>query len=616
MLLGISIGEDILADDFLQASQLLPLCIQDLLLLGACPDLAQDLRRQPAHAVLFLLVLVLEGLLELLVVVGHDVQRLILDEQTVHPILPVEELDDVIHGISRRAVVVHLQRLHGLHQSPLDVPRLRGLARRVNDTLATAHRVHPHLLRRQPPQVGILHEPAGLGAVVVLGEVGERAVVEAIPYPRALHVLLAHARDDLGDVDGGALAPGVHHGDDVVPLVERAGADVAGILSGGVETLVHLGLKGLVHRLPRLRLQLPALGVSQNGAHLHLGLLQRPLDTEQRLVVGDDIRHAAGEAVVGQPLVHQLLQIRQEIPATLRPIVKPQKVQKRATARTDGLLADNAREKLTVLDDDLAVTGREVRFILLVLRCDGRVALHRDALGQQHRQQLLAGPQLLGLQNAGDRQLTVPDRQPHEQVHGDVLLQERVALGVLGRGQQTVLHDTHDGLVALWRDELPRVQHNVLDLRARLVRLRQVQVHLVAVEVRVVGVAVHVVQPDGLLLPHDLRDVGHDAGLVQRRLPVHQQRVAVPELAKHSHRRLPRLDVSDQLLGDRKPLLLWQDGQLPYGLAAVGLGYVHLRGARILRAALDQPPQPVGVVVCRDLRVRQLLGDHLRDANL
>mmetsp|Transcript_104344 Transcript_104344/g.223091 ORF Transcript_104344/g.223091 Transcript_104344/m.223091 type:complete len:206 (-) Transcript_104344:16-633(-) len=204
----------------------------------------------------------LESLLELVVVVGHEVEGLVFDPSCVHAVLAIDELDDVVRSIPRCAIVCHLQCLHRLHQASLDVARLRSLARCVNDTLAATHGVHPDLLRCEACQVRVLHKPPGLGTIVVFRKVRQGAVAEPILDSCTLHVLLPDTSNNLGDVDWGALAPRIHHRDDIVPLVEGARADVTSILACCVQPLVDLRLEGLVHRFPGLRLELPTLGIS------------------------------------------------------------------------------------------------------------------------------------------------------------------------------------------------------------------------------------------------------------------------------------------------------------------------------------------------------------------
>ena len=56
-------------------------------------------------------------------------------------------------------------------------------------------------------------------------------------------------------------------------------------------------------------------------------------------------------------------------------------------------------------------------------------------------------------------------------------------------------------------------------------------VHLIAVEVSIVSIAVGVMHPDGLLLGQNASDMRHDRRLMQSWLPIHQQHVAVSEMA-------------------------------------------------------------------------------------
>jgi len=77
------------------------------------------------------------------------------------------------------AVVFDDDVLHRLHEPALDVARLRRLDRGVDETLAPTHRVEKALLRREAAKVRVLDEAAALGPIVILGEVGERALQEA-----------------------------------------------------------------------------------------------------------------------------------------------------------------------------------------------------------------------------------------------------------------------------------------------------------------------------------------------------------------------------------------------------------------------------------------------------
>ncbi len=124
-------------------------------------------------------------------------QLLKLHESSVHPVLPVPKLNQVTIRVSNGPVIVHHKTLHGLDQTTLDVPRLRGLDGRVDETLATAHGVKVELVRSEPGEVGVLHEAFALGAVVVLDEVRQGAVTEAKGDSLPLNVLLTNTCNDL-----------------------------------------------------------------------------------------------------------------------------------------------------------------------------------------------------------------------------------------------------------------------------------------------------------------------------------------------------------------------------------------------------------------------------------
>mmetsp|Transcript_63111 Transcript_63111/g.150777 ORF Transcript_63111/g.150777 Transcript_63111/m.150777 type:complete len:280 (-) Transcript_63111:2054-2893(-) len=262
MLLRIAIRKDLFANHALGVLQVLILSVQDLLVLRGSLDVGQHLRIQPAQAVLGVAVLVLEGVLELPVVVSHYLQSLILDPKPVHAILSIKELDNVIAGIPSCAIIGHLQCLHRLHKTPLDVPCLGGLAGRVDDPLAASHGMHPDFLWCKACQVGVLHEAPRLRSIIVLREVRQGPLIEAVPDAGTFHVLLTHTGHNLGNVQWRPLRASIHHGNDVVALIQRTGTNVSGVLAGGVQTLVRLGFERLVHGFSRLRLQLSALSIS------------------------------------------------------------------------------------------------------------------------------------------------------------------------------------------------------------------------------------------------------------------------------------------------------------------------------------------------------------------
>lgn len=87
---------------------------------------------------------------------------------------------------------------------------LTGLSRldsSVDETLTATHGVEEELGGGEASQVGVLHKAPALRAVIILDEVGQRAVLEAEGDPLTLHVLLPHHCDHLpgGGSWGGTL---------------------------------------------------------------------------------------------------------------------------------------------------------------------------------------------------------------------------------------------------------------------------------------------------------------------------------------------------------------------------------------------------------------------------
>ena len=317
---------------------------------------------------------------------------MVLDELARHPVLAVHELDDLVHVVAHSSVVRHPTTLHGLDQPPLDVPGLARLARRVDDAFAAAHGVEKKLLRSEPGQVRVLDEAARLGAEVVLGKVRKRPVPEPGRNSLALHVLLAHARNDLRDVDRGSLGTSVDHGNNVVLVVERVGGQLARLFARAIKTLIDLGFKRLNERFPGLIFQLSALGHQDQFLHLRLGVRQRDLHLPHRGLVGNDVRAPDGETVMQQPKIDHFLNAAEKDPRNLRAVLEPNDVNQRPGTRSHRPLAHHARQELAGLDENLAIRRGEIRVVIPVFAGNRGVATHVGRPRQQQREDLLACP--------------------------------------------------------------------------------------------------------------------------------------------------------------------------------------------------------------------------------
>ena len=143
------------------------------------------------------------------------------------------------------------------------------------------------------------------------------------------------------------------------------------------------------------------------------------------------------------------------------------------------LPAQDASDQFSILDEDPRVSGRDpmIGSSILIVRMGGVEPHTIDIARDDQREQLLPGPKGLGLQDGGDGHLAVPAGQEHEQVHHGFLVNEHVPLGHLPDGGEGVLHNTHDRLVALRSDDLPRRDVDVLHL-GHLAIIRFTKMHL------------------------------------------------------------------------------------------------------------------------------------------
>ena len=140
-----------------------------------------------------------------------EVQGLGLDLGGIHTVLAVAVLDNHPAVVPDRAVVLDPHILHRLHHTTLDVTRVRRLHSRVDQTLTTAHGVEEVLGRTETLDEGGLDESAGLYAVIVLGEVGQSAVLEGILDTLTVYDLLAEKSHHLRDVETRTLGARLHH---------------------------------------------------------------------------------------------------------------------------------------------------------------------------------------------------------------------------------------------------------------------------------------------------------------------------------------------------------------------------------------------------------------------
>lgn len=123
-------------------------------------------------------------------------------------------------------------------------------------------------------------------------------------------------------------------------------------------------------------------------------------------------------------------------------------VDKTIVGGAGNVLDDGAVDELAILDEDVLVGHVDGRWLLVVL------VRNVDTLGDTHRQELLARPQWLRLEDGrrGDR--SVPAGQPKQDILNGLPIAKVVSKRKLANTTERILHDAHDGFVRLGRDDL------------------------------------------------------------------------------------------------------------------------------------------------------------------
>lgn len=120
---------------------------------------------------------------------------------------------------------------------------------------------------------------------------------------------------------------------------------------------------------------------------------------------------------------------------------------------TDSLLLDNTVDDLAVFDANTVVQNRVGRDTSGTLVTIGG-AHDVDTRGDTHAEDLLAGPEGLGLQDRRSGDLAIPAGHPKQDVLDKVPVEEVVTKGDLSDTAKRVLDDSHDRLVGLGRNDL------------------------------------------------------------------------------------------------------------------------------------------------------------------
>mmetsp|Transcript_35053 Transcript_35053/g.58033 ORF Transcript_35053/g.58033 Transcript_35053/m.58033 type:complete len:201 (+) Transcript_35053:2878-3480(+) len=167
------------------------------------------------------------------------------------------------------------------------------------------------------------------------------------------------------------------------------------------------------------------------------------------------------------PVINDTLMSAEESTGTTRSEVVHNHVDERAIGCAQGFLVKHASDKLATLNDNSSITWREFIFFVVGVAIGEPVEVD---VRQKHRLHLLACPERLRLEDAGNGQLPVKSVEVHHQVHHQIFLNEGIASCEATRAKEGVLHNTHHRLVSLRRHDAARHSHDLLRLSASLHR--------------------------------------------------------------------------------------------------------------------------------------------------
>ena len=131
--------------------------------------------------------------------------------RTVHPIVPKQQIHNPSRGHPDRIVVFTANVFHRFDQFALNVTRLCGFHRRINQTDTPTHCVEKEFVRGEAIHIRIVDKATGFQAVIVLAKVGERPVLETVGGTCPFNHLLTQTPHHLPDIGFTAFALGRNH---------------------------------------------------------------------------------------------------------------------------------------------------------------------------------------------------------------------------------------------------------------------------------------------------------------------------------------------------------------------------------------------------------------------
>ena len=378
-------------------------------------------------------------------------------------------------------------------------------------------------------------EAAGLWVLREALVVRQRAVNEGVLHTLTADGLLADDGHHLRNVKGRTLRARLGHDKGGVHWGQVVDSRRTACITHLRENTVELRLERLRDRHTRQRLELSAVRhrnevrafLERRGEHLLCRLLQ--------ILRRRHIAEAEREAIVHQVARSELRDTRHTL-GRVGAAGGGVEARKETVlgAAAEQLLVEPTADHPTIVERDKALVPA-VMAPLARVELGGRLEVerrsHRMERLNQNVEELLAGPQLGGLQQRGVGHLKAVAAEPvRDALREGGAVEEHVAGGEQISSGEEILCAGNNRLAILRCDNVLRSKHERQRLSARLFALHQMNVHLVTVEIGIVGRAAALVEAEGAV-GEDAGAVAHHRNAMERRLAVKKDQIAIDQMA-------------------------------------------------------------------------------------
>ena len=288
-----------------------------------------------------------------------QIDRLRLYLRRVHAVLAVAVLYDHARVVPHRAIVGCVHVLHRLHHLTLYISGIARLDGCIDQTLAAAHRVEEVLGRTQALHERALDKAPRLDAVVKLGEVRQRAVLQRVLHTLAVDNLLPQQGNHLRNVQAAALGSRLDHLHEAVLAGQRLRYPVCNLGRNVLERVIYLILQLLAVRAARDVDEASCVDVRQNLLHPTTPLRQRRRHEVYGLCIRNEIRRTRREPRIHVEFCNNRLHLVDELAAPLRAKVVEQDVQDTLRCCVERTLFQQAFRQPAVFDSNPLVKVHE-----------------------------------------------------------------------------------------------------------------------------------------------------------------------------------------------------------------------------------------------------------------